>query len=281
MRDATRSLLIFGTASLAAVMAGCVAMHCSGIAPSSWVRSIVAWLLGAVLALLLARYGTSRRVAIAAVVLAAAALIASLFAADIEGVRRWLDLGPLHINVAALVLPALIVGLAAMRMTTLSAIVVTLITAIVLLAQPDASQLTAVAVAASMLLMRSSVAPRWKLCALLAAIAFVIAGWMRPDPLQPVPEVEQIFKMCLAVSPFLALFAGLALAATTLTPLAFRVPRKHPARDAAIALCAYFVAVSIAPFLRWFPVPLVGLGMSFPAGWWLGTGLLVALNRRE
>jgi hypothetical protein len=158
-------------------------------------------------------------------------------------------------------------------------LVLTFIAAIVLLAQPDASQLTAFAIAASILVVRSGVALPWKAFALLVAVVFAIAGWRRPDPLDPVAEVEQIFTLCAAVSPFLALLAGLALAAATVAPLSFSSPAGHAARDGAIALSAYFVSVSLAPFFGWFPVPLVGLGMSFPVGFWLGMGLLPVIGR--
>jgi hypothetical protein len=278
MRDSTRSTVIFGVASLAAVAAGCVAMARSGVAPSSWLRSVVAWAAGAGLASLLARYGKPRSASIGSVVLTTAALIATVFAPAVEGVHRWLDIGPLRINAAALCLPALIVALAARGIATPVALVTACIAATVLLVQPDASQLTSFAIAASVLLVRSRVAPRWKAVALAIAVVFAIAGWTRPDTLQPVAEVEQIFTLCLEVSPFLALLAGLALAAAAASPLAFASSAGHPARDGAIALCAYFLSVSIAPFFGWFPVPLVGLGMSFPVGFWLGMGLLLIAN---
>jgi cell division protein FtsW (lipid II flippase) len=207
-------------------------------------------------------------------------LVATLFARGVDGVHRWLDIGPLHINAAALLVPALIVGLAAIRMTSRIGLVVAFGVAAILLAQPDASQLMAFAIAASILLLRSGVAPGWKAVGLLAAVVFGIAGWRRPDPIEPVAEVEQIFTMCLAVSPWLASMAGLALAAAALAPLSFSSSASHPARDGALALSAYFVSVSLAPFLGWFPVPLVGLGMSFPVGFWLGMGLLPVLARR-
>lgn len=276
MRDSARSIVIFGVASLVAVAAGCVAMAQAGVGPSSWLRSVVAWVAGAALALLLARYGQPRSASIGAVVLATGALIATLFAPAVDGVHRWVDLGPLHINVAALLLPALIVALAAIGIARPMALVAACIAATVLLLQPDASQLTSFAVAASILLVRSGVKRGWKVVGLVAAVAFAIAGWTRPDTLQPVAEVEQIFTLCLAVSPLLALAAGVALAAAATAPLAF-----SSSADGAIALAAYFLCVSIAPFFGWFPVPLVGLGMSFPVGFWLGMGLLLVVNIRE
>jgi cell division protein FtsW (lipid II flippase) len=265
-------------ASLVAIAAGCVAMAESGLAPSTWLRSVVAWIVGGGLAWLLARYGEPRSASIGAVLLAIAALIATLAAPAIEGVHRWLDVGPLHVNAAALFLPALIVGLATVRITKATGVVFALVTATILLAQPDASQLTSFAIAASILVARSTMARRWKALALLIALVFVICGWRRPDPLQPVAEVEQIFAMCAAVSPVLAAIAGLALSASALAPLA---RSSRPTRDAAVALSAYFVTASIVPFFGWFPVPLVGLVMSFPAGWWLGMGLLLVVARAD
>lgn len=279
MRDSTRLIAVFGAASLVAIAAGCVAMAQSGVASASWVRSLVAWGVGAGLAALLARYGKLRSASGGAVVLATAALIATLFAPGAEGPRRWLDIGPLHINVAALVLPALIVALASTPITRPVALVPACVAATVVLVQPDASQLTSFAIAVSILLVRSELAPRWKACAIGVAAFFTIAGWMRPDDLQPVAEVEQIFTMCWAVSPFLALLAGLALAATGAAPLAYASSAGNRTRDAAVALAAYFLSVSIAPFIGWFPVPLVGLGMSFPVGFWLGIGLLRVIAR--
>ena len=279
MRDSNGSIVVFSVASLVAIAAGCVAMAESGVAASSWLRTVVAWIVGAALAWLLARYGQSRSAPVRTVVIATAALIATLFVPPVDGVRRWLDIGPLHINAAALLLPALIVALATVRVTRPVAIVIALVTAGILLAQPDASQLTSFAIAVSVLFARATGAPRWKALAFVIAAVFVIYGWRRPDALQPVPEVEQIFAMCAAVSPLLAFIAGLALAAAALAPLARSSPTGHPARDAAVALSAYFLAVSIVPFFGWFPVPLVGLGMSFPAGWWLGMGLLLVTAR--
>jgi hypothetical protein len=38
----------------------------------------------------------------------------------------------------------------------------------------------------------------------------------------------------------------------------------------------YFISVGICPNFGAFPVPLIGLGMSFPVGYWLGIALLCA-----
>jgi cell division protein FtsW (lipid II flippase) len=277
MRDSIRSIVIFSVASLTAIAAGCVAMAQSGVASSSWLRSVVAWIVGGGLAWLLARYAEPRNASTVALLLTTAALIGTLFARPVDGVHRWMDIGALHINAAALLLPIAIVGLATTGIARPLGLVIAFLTAAILVAQPDASQLTAFAVAASILFARSTIASRWRVLAIVIAALFAICGWMRPDTLQPVAEVEKIFALCAAVSPILAFIAGLALAAAALAPLARS--SSTVARDAAVALSAYFATASIVPLFGWCPVPLVGLGMSFPVGWWLGMGLLRAVAR--
>jgi hypothetical protein len=39
--------------------------------------------------------------------------------------------------------------------------------------------------------------------------------------------------------------------------------------------------VAILPAAGVFPVPLVGLGMSFPVGYWMGMALLCARDRQS
>lgn len=280
MPGLSRSALVFGATSLAAVTAGCVAMAGAGVGRSTWVRSFAAWAIGAVLAALLVRYGRPRSASIAAVVIGNAALIATLFATPVDGVHRWLDIGPLHINAAALFVPPLIVAVGAIGVATPSGMVAALIAAAVLLAQPDASQLTGFVLAALLLLACSAATIRGKRLAIIIGAIAVVAGWMRPDPLQPVAEAEQIFTMSVSLSPLLAAFAALALAGAVIAPVATLPQSGQSARDSAVALSAYFVAISIAPFFGWFPVPLVGLGMSFPLGWWLGMAMLDVLSQR-
>jgi hypothetical protein len=88
--------------------------------------------------------------------------------------------------------------------------------------------------------------------------------------------VEGILQLAFGVSSILATVAALALAAACLSPLGRRdaAGSAHPA--AALALTGYFISAAVCPACGAFPVPLVGLGMSFPVGYWLGVGLLCA-----
>jgi hypothetical protein len=144
--------------------------------------------------------------------------------------------------------------------------------------QPDASQAVALAAAAAILLARAP-APlvlRAGLAAAFAAAALI--AWLRPDPLQPVAEVEDIFGLALQATPGFAALGAASLAAAAAAPLSL-ARAGSSGRSAALALCAYFAVAALAPLAGAYPVPLVGLGMSFPVGWWLGVALLAGAGK--
>ena len=107
-----RFLAGFGLLSLLTVAIGCAIAAAHGVGAGSWARNLVAWAVGAAAALVVAR-----RPAILPGFLpaAAVALAVTLLNAPVDGVHRWIDVGPLHINAAAALLPAAIVALAVMQ----------------------------------------------------------------------------------------------------------------------------------------------------------------------
>lgn len=271
-----RPLLPFAAASFAAVALGAFILSASGLPPGSWIRNPLAWAAGALLAAAVAAVRRSTAVTIGTAVSALLGLGATFLAPAQEGVHRWVDLGPLHVNVAALLLPPAIVALAFAGIWTRAALALAAAIAALLVLQPDASQATGFAFAAAVLLIRGRVTRGVRIAALGAAFLCAAVAWTRPDPLQPVAEVEEIFSLGLGVSPLIAAAAAIALALAALSPLAAGSAAGEARRDAALALAAYFVAIAVCPLLGAYPVPLVGLGMSFVVGPWLGLGLLCA-----
>lgn len=207
------------------------------------------------------------------------ALAATFLAPAQSGVHRWIGAGPLHINVAALVLPPSVIALAFSGIWSRIGLAFVAATAAMLVLQPDASQATSFLVAV-IILLGGSPAPRAgrigtiAVCILITAIA-----WGRPDPLQPVAEVEGILLLAKAISPVLSVAAAIALMAASLAPYCIRNTAGAPDRIAALALAGYFISAAVCSNFGAFPVPLVGLGMSFPVGYWLGIALLCGKGR--
>ena len=275
-----RLMAVFGLASLAAVGLGAAVCALSGVSAASWGRNLAAWLVGAVIAAALAAAGrriVSPGAALAVAGLAVAGLAASFFNPAQEGVHRWIDAGPLHVNIAMVVLPSLSVVLAAAedRRAIWGAAVAALI---LLVAQPDASQTTTLA--AVLILVAAVRAPGRGVKAgliLFAGLA-AAAAWMRPDPLQPVAEVEEIVGLAFQISPLIGGLALILLAVFTAAPAVLtRADARLKLAGGALSLC--LAAWAVTPLFGAFPGPLVGVGMSPILGAWLGVGLLAAATR--
>lgn len=268
-RSDTRLLALFALLSLIATGCGIAAMVLSGTPQMRWIPNVIAWVLGGGLAFAIARTLPSTKTWTGIALGALALVAATLVGPDQQGVHRWLAAGPLFVNIAALVLPAALVAMARLgAQHRLVPIIATLLAAILAL-QPDASQAFALALAGFAILVTDK-----RISALVTALClFGIAALslLRADPLQPVAEVEQIIQLAHAAAPALAWVAVASLAAIPAILFALRLDDV-----AARALALYIAAACVAPIFGWFPVPLVGAGMSFPLGLWLGIGLLAA-----
>lgn len=278
MTESRRSLPFYGlfaVASLITVGLGCWICALADVATGSWVRNLIAWAAGAVLALTL-MMAAGPRTRTVLLVSGAVLLVASLFGMPQQGVHRWLDVGPLHINVALVVLPVMVVALAGSSLKAWQGVLALGVLA-VLVGQPDASQATAFALAFAVIVARSDLRRPAKLALSGAILVLAVISWLRPDPLQPVPEVEQIVQLAWSLSPVLALAGMLGLAVTALLPAG--IARRSTAATAALALSTWFVATAVTPLCGAFPVPWLGIGMSPIVGAWLGVGLLAARLR--
>lgn len=264
---------LFGIASLIAVLVGCWTAARVGLQVGLWGRMIVAWAIGLSLAIAIGRASVTKRwqhVAFAGVVMAG--LLACFVDTGLQGVHRWVVIGPVRFNVAALTLPMFVVLLGQHGRAVLAVLPILL-----LVAQPDASQASALA-AAALCLLSIGDRRRESLAVGGALAALVMAAWLCPDPLPRLPEVEGIEVLGWQQSPSVAILGVLALGVATLAPLraGFR------SRDrTAMALAAYFAANAIASAIAAFPVPLIGMSVSPVIDFWLGIGALARVGRTQ
>ncbi|NJC41919.1 cell division protein FtsW (lipid II flippase) [Brevundimonas alba] len=278
-RDTTRLrlLLFYGLLSLAAVAAGCAICAMADVPTGSWLRNLVAWAVGFALAGALAALA-GRRTSAVFLVVALLVVLASLFGPPQQGVHRWLDVGPLHINVAFIVLPMAVVALS-WRVGRLWVWAPALGVQALLAVQPDASQAAAFGIALAIVAVRSA-SPVWvRIGVPVTSLALAVIAWLRPDPLEAVPEVEEIVALGFSVSPLLAIAGVILTIAAVLAPTV--AARRTPdAASAGLALSGYMFATAATTVSGAFPMPLLGIGMSPIVGFWLGVGLLAAMVSR-
>jgi len=200
--------------------------------------------------------------------LLAACLFLPLTDSQDWGPRRWLYFGGLGLYVAPVVLPVLLLGVGRLPAVSL------LSAGLALLLQPDAAQLTALAVASIPVLVASTHRPVAKLLIALSLLVAVYVGWTLPDPLAPVDHVEGLLR--LAASFGALALGGAVLAAVipslTMWRLSFRL---RSAGLLAVGLY-YIVLIGLAP-LEVTPVPLLGFG----AGPIVGYALMAWAARRS
>ena len=281
LRCPERFLAVFAVASLVAVATGCLVVAVDDASAGAWPLDLAAWGAGAVVALAVSRFASP---AFARVVTLAApiGLLASLAYPGQAGVHRWIDIGPVHANVAALLLPAFVVALAALVRDGSWAWLDCAACAVLLILQPDGSQATAFAAAVLIVVVRLPVARAIRIGAVVLVSSGAVMAWLRPDPLAPVAEVEGVVGLAYALSPPIAVTAVVALGGAALAPMMVATgPERSAARTAALALSAYFVFSALTPLFGAFPVPLVGIGVSPVIGFWMGAGLLAAIASRE
>jgi hypothetical protein len=276
LRRPDRFLAVFAVASFVAVAAGCLAVAIDDASAGSWPLNLAAWGVGALVALAVSRLASplfARVVTLAAPV----GLLAGLAGPGQAGVHRWVDVGPVHANVAALLLPAFVVALAAPVRDGPWKWLACAACAVLLVLQPDASQATAFAAAVLVVVVRLPAASAVRVGIAVLVSSGTVVAWLRPDPLAPVAEVEGIVGLAYDLSPPIAVAAVVALGGAALAPVIAATRLERPAaRTAALALGAYLVFSALAPLFGAFPVPLVGLGVSPVVGFWMGAGLLAA-----
>lgn len=274
-RSDRRLLAAFAALSLAAIASGVLTMVLTEIPALRWIPNIAAWLVGGVAAIAIVRTTPGPRIWLAIACLGALLLATTLTAPGQMGVHRWIAIGPVNVNIAALVLPAVVVALAKLGSAHRAPPILATVLVAILALQPDASQAIALALACLAWLLPARTPSGWAAIGSIGGLAGL--SLVQPDPLLPVAEVEQIIGLAGSIQIVLAAVALMALIGL---PMLVRASRLGDA--AAMSLAIYMAAIIVAPLFGWFPVPLVGAGMSFVLGLWLGVALLAAtLNGSE
>lgn len=186
-----------------------------------------------------------------------------------NGPARWLPIGNFRLYLAPLLLPLTLFQLGAPRQGLSAYTVSVIAVAFALSLQPDASQLTAFAVAMTALL-ASGDRPRLVRVSLLSLVLGAAGvAWRTPETLAPVRYVEGAFAVAAAVSPW---GLGLALVAALLPVATFAWAARILSSPGAFAVALYWAAVFALAPRQVTPVPWLGFGAGPILGYFLVAG---------
>lgn len=267
------SRLALALIALPALAVGLAILEIAGLGTpirSLHAASIALAALIAVIGAVVGRFARGRRSAFAIVALALIGLAATL-AEPASGPQRWVSFGFLGLYMAPLLLPALLVAIAALSRDGVGppAAFAAIVASLLLALQPDASQLLALCAALATLVILRRARGAWAWAAIAVPALATVWAFLRPDPLEPVAHVEGVFALGFAHS----LPVGLAVAAAVLTVLAGLVLLARRGPPWLLAVAVYYAALYACSLAGLTPAPLIGYG----AGPVLGYGLLIAV----
>ncbi len=235
---------------LAAIGLGCLHLLLVGAPPTYPAINAVA----AVLALL-AGAGLRSRSEFWALAGGAAVLATALLGTPVEGIARWVALGPLRLQPSLILVPPLVIAFA--RRPGWAHGLALAMALVALGLQPDRGTAGAAALALVLIVPgRSSHAVRG-----MAVLAVAVFGWtlLRPDSLGGVRFVEDVFVAARG-RPAAVVVLALGVIAM-LAPGAIRW-MERPRDCAGVAMIAIWAGLLIAAAAGAYPTPVLGYGAS-------------------
>lgn len=245
-----------------AILVGVLAMIRYGVSLSIWIQNIIIWIVGSLLGFVYVtntKQKQMNQLIHFRLIIMIALLIAPFWFSGLDGIHRWIQLGPLNFYVASIVLPLLLICFWELLKNKQCKNVTGLnfITLVILLLQPDAGQVTAFACATSILLWNKLNNMLLKLTNLVFTITIVILSWIFLDDLAAVPYVEHILFLVKDMGGIWFIF-GLMSLILLLIPFFFIGKRT----TISLSLGVYFLVMMLVTFFGHFPMPIMGYGIS-------------------
>lgn len=278
--------LLLSLVPLPAIGVGALIAERAGIPALAFAPNLAAWMLAALVIVIAPRCPATLRDRFApvAALVATALVVRTLVDPGIEGVHRWLPLGPLRLHASMALAPWIAIAFArashredVVQVRLIASLVLT--AQIVHLAQPDTQQACTLALGTAPLLLGDRASPRISRTVWGASLVLALLTWRRPDPLDPLPHVERILGLALTQGTLLFVLAAGSLM-LVLAPLALLASEAGPRGRLALAGTLWLVTQIALTGLGAFPVPVIGAGAAGVLG---AAGWLAALqaSRRD
>ena len=256
-------------APLPAVTVGAAVARAQGIPVAAFAPNLLAMFLGMALVLgcrpgrTAARKTWTRWLPLAGAILVGLTLLFP----GLDGVHRWLVLGPVRLNASTVVSPWLLAGVHAQaRRSPGRALALLGALLLVHVLQPDAGQATALALGGLVLIWRAPLATSaTRAVAVVLVLSIAGLAWSRPDPLPALDHVERVLALGLSHGAGFAVATVMAMA-LLLAPML--VARGHASPALALGFTVYVLAAVAVTFFGNYPVPVMGAGAGPVLGWY-------------
>ena len=230
-----------------------------GVPSSVWLQNIIIWIIGIVLGSVFIVRNKEEDSSVGKLshsLLIIALLILPFWSSDLDGVHRWLSIGPINLYIASIILPLLIIQLWKVNRESY-VIGLIFIVLIILLIQPDAGQLTAFAFATGIIVWKKTISNLIKILSITLITVIVSVSWCFLDDLAPVPYVEHIIFL---VADLGNVWFVLGVLSLILLLVPFIIYSKKTIIS--LSLGIYFLLTMIVTLVGNFPMPIMGNGIS-------------------
>lgn len=265
------------------IVGSCIVLALASVGLSVWITHSIVILFACGLALsnsLVSKLG-QQEIAVNTVVILTLVGLAIPMLGDSAEPERWLPIGPLKLYAAPLLLPSFIAACSVSmgrgskhELITLAAV---LGAALALALQPDASQALGLLVASVVVILQNQPGVYRFGLAVSPLVLITLWAFSLPDPLQPIPHVEEVFALGLAHS----LLAGIAIIASAVALVAGLWLRSVAGPRWLSAVAAYYGVLFLCSIVGITPAPLVGYGAGPILGFGLMAGLLGVFGHQD
>lgn len=250
--------------TIPAVAIGAMAMKYNGIPMFIWIQNIVCLILmGSISYIILSNNinidrGRFKDIFI---LISLVLLILTFIASGIEGVHRWISIGPIKFNVSMIVLPISIIFLWELLEYNIWCfpLTITFVISILLFIQPDASQLSGFAIPMMIMLCKKIDKNIFRAIIIGSLSILVVSSWIYLDGLSEVVYVERIVSLVANMGQMWFILGIIFLAAL---PVPFILFPPKRLRLPSMCIGLYFIIIILSNLFGNFPVPLMGYGMS-------------------
>lgn len=253
------------------IIIGTIAMYINDVPTSIYIQNILCFIILGLISyfVISSEYKFHQNTTSIFTIIAVILLILTFINSGVEGVHRWVSIGPIRLYVSVIVVPIIMINLcrlvesigAGRWILVISAICIS----IILVLQPDASIVTAFAIPMMILLWNKN-KNIFYFFSVVFLCGLIIFSWIFLDGLAPVSYVEGIMGLVANMGIIWVILGIISLVILPL-PFIFFPPKEYKLLSLCIGI--YYVIILISTVFGNFPVPLMGYGISPIIGYFI------------